>query len=466
MQIDRRSHGHPSLDDDADETANGDDSSADTNEHIETLDNSVHGSDQAHTSPTRNPQIPTAQMLPVRCNTITTAARLPSGSSNARRSSFATAPEDEEVNLEEDNDESGSFQPGQPINLKKTGIKRRGYSTLHGNGNSNKKSRVDKQSSSRQPPTLSTRQRSRTGIDAEEDVEVSSYLSPPLIQHGSLDNVHNVRNFPNVPLSGRAVRSVQNDVVATSNSGRNETEAMAGNQHYQPDPALSVNEHDTVVVDVQSDQDLENEDDSDSVQGAEIPRVGTGPSMTTASIAQRHVVAIKLTAQSEEIKGLRRRLANRLGNILLAKLSQPNTLRLSTTIKMLEDLMKAEHLQLREQYGDAFNHYQGAIQQWLQWLKRLLEFYEIAGFTGDLSARDEFLLGMPSGPPDKVMEIFFGGRADLDDWRSERKGSERDLAKDVASIFFYVAIWDAWVPLSKVEHMTMGFTEELLAWFE
>jgi hypothetical protein len=83
-----------------------------------------------------------------------------------------------------------------------------------------------------------------------------------------------------------------------------------------------------------------------------------------------------------------------------------------------------------------------------------------------LSARDEFLLGMPSGPPDKVMEIFFGGRADLDDWRSERKGSERDLAKDVASIFFYVAIWDAWVPLSKVEHMTMGFTEELLAWFE
>lgn len=166
-------------------------------------------------------------------------------------------------------------------------------------------------------------------------------------------------------------------------------------------------------------------------------------------------------------KKSRLRLASELLKILPAKLQQPPSIEtLTDTFVLSENLLQQEHPRLKDTYGVTFQNHLEAVKQWLQCLKILTEFYKSSTkFEGNLSTREAFLIDIPGGPPDNVINMFLDGMTALNGWQEKRQINDGDFSKEVASVFYHLALWPVFVPLAKVEQMTLGFTTELLAWF-
>lgn len=425
---------------------------------------------RAHASPILNPAVPTAQMLPLGNNAITNIAqadiaRSENVQASASRLTFTMASADDEF-------ASGSGNEGPSILQARPGrlsqIKRR-YTSGQPTPLTKKQkmARAQKSVTDLKAPALSTRARTRGEVDDAEDLDATSYPSPPLVRHDTLLDGEVTRNFPNISHTIRDVEQTKD----IRRGGLSERSVSAPDQDVRSNSGRSAD--DAIVVDARDSPapgDTED-DDANRMQGTDIdsdahlqPRASKKSPAPAAP--RRLVVPIKVTAPSEDDEFFRQRLASKLLDVLLEKLQQPNALLLSGTLSLLESRFKIEHLRLQKVYCKKFNNHKESFTRWIECLRDVMQFYTSTEFNGNLSTRPTFLKAVPFKRKIDLMKPFVHGRVSLTAWRKERGISIEDVSNEVGSLLFHLASWDDWADVHDVEQMTLGFTEELLAWFK
>ncbi|KAH5564913.1 hypothetical protein HBI25_074440 [Parastagonospora nodorum] len=383
-----------------------------------------------------NPLVPVAPMLPMVSNK-TTSATLPGVNQPGAEESSKTMASGHRGNALIDGDDSGTFQPDRPTH--RTGIKRRGHSTIDA-----PLSKVAKAKHASPTPALITRRKARV-LDTEEAAGTTSYPSPPLLQLNELEEASNGRNFPNIH---PGCPSDRNKATVTRDTGDPNSGDMTPNQHSESNSLSLVKEHGSITVAAPTDAASDNEDeDNDSVQGLEVS-------------------GAKAIYQCYDNEHDRQRLASELFAVLSGKLQEPDNVVLSSTLDLLESIIKTDFLRLVELSIGNLGHIKDSLNQWLSCLRVVLKFYEDTKFTGNLSTRSAFRKTIPVSLAISTRQMILKGRASLSKWRHERRISNNDFAKEVASVLFQLASWDDDMELQEMEEMTLKFTEELLAWFK
>ncbi|KAH4175818.1 hypothetical protein HBI65_030610 [Parastagonospora nodorum] len=397
-------------------------------------------------------------MLPMVSNK-TTSATLPGVNQPGAEESSKTMASGHRGNALIDGDDSGTFQPDRPTH--RTGIKRRGHSTIDA-----PLSKVAKAKHASPTPALITRRKARV-LDTEEAAGTTSYPSPPLLQLNELEEASNGRNFPNIH---PGCPSDRNKATVTRDTGDPNSGDMTPNQHSESNSLSLVKEHGSITVAAPTDAASDNEDeDNDSVQGLEVSGAKAiyQCCKTTPTTPQRRlVVRLKLTIPLDDNEHDRQRLASELFAVLSGKLQEPDNVVLSSTLDLLESIIKTDFLRLVELSIGNLGHIKDSLNQWLSCLRVVLKFYEDTKFTGNLSTRSAFRKTIPVSLAISTRQMILKGRASLSKWRHERRISNNDFAKEVASVLFQLASWDDDMELQEMEEMTLKFTEELLAWFK
>jgi hypothetical protein len=439
---------------------------ANSRDHSQGSGSNSTGNNATQSMSMQSSQVPVAQMLPKRGVVATEV--IDTGKSPTVTNSLASTTTAEDALLNEHNDSAGVSDSQLP-RVSSRRIKRRGFSYPFGEAPENKRPRCV---NARCPaagsaiPTPRLQRGTASNFNEIDNSEPSSYPSPLSLGSMEAGDESNERNFPNVPNGDRPRRQPtgENTYQAIDTSNRTQaSEAEDNVSSLEPEGR-------TGEQPVRNAQREVDDSDDDSVQGHNGARRSvTTSSKTTPSSTRRPrlVVPLKVMTPPEDLKYQQWRLTSKLSEILRAKLQQPNTVLLSSTIEVMDTLSRTERLRLMEKYGEDFSHYQGAFDQWLQCLKNILAFYEITGFRGDLSTRNAFMDNMPNGgPPEVVSDAFYRGRVSLIEWQRRSGIDDMELSKNVASVLFNLAPWGSWTQLHRLESWTQGFTEELLAWFQ
>jgi hypothetical protein len=381
---------------------------------------------------------PVAQMLPNRPNSDATIDR----PRRLQRATTKTALEPVSMNggpAQVPNDSDEDFELYSLPSPASRRIKRRGYSTQDREVLQNKKHKVNVDESADNVDALSSRSdRVLRGETRMEEHGSQSYPSPPAVQQEIPSNRVDIRNFPNVSRTEQTLIETidTEDIVSDELASTEKTQAENATENSRSE-------------------------DEDSVQGTEeVVRMG---SRSTNAIPEplRLVVPIRLTPQSKDTEVLRRRLTANLWDVMPPGLERPNLLLLSSTVDLLESLSKSGwfHLRFREVYANDFNSHQIALSQWLDYLKCVLNFYEVTKFRGNLRTLDAFLENMPGESQDASMSTFSHVSVSLCRWR----GYEH-FAKKVASVISNLVWSQRWWKLRRMEPLILKFTEELWAW--
>jgi hypothetical protein len=431
------------------------------------MDNVAPDQGQVYASPILNPAVPTAQMLPLR-HTATVSIAQPESAqtkdaqASAPRSASITASADEDDADVSDNERLSNVQTRSG---RLPQFKRR-YTSGQETPLTKKQmiARAKRSVPELQGPAFSTRRRTRGAIDDEEDS--CAYPSPPLVQHDTSSGEQVTPNFPNVTHT----RSNDEEIRDTMRGNSSEVIVVASEQDVRSNSGSSV--EDAIIVDLQDDPIITDagHDNFAHAHSTDIDsdaplRPRTSKKSPAKLAPRRLVVPIKVTAPSEDDEYLRQRLASKLLDILPKKLQQPNALLLSGTLSLLESRFKIEHLRIQKFYPKEFLNHKESFERWTECLRHVIQFYSSTKFNGNLSTRPDFLKTIPFERKAVLMSPFFHGRPALTEWREKRGMSVTDIANEVGSLLFHLAPWDDWVDLQEVQQMTLGFTEDLLAWF-
>jgi hypothetical protein len=417
--------------------------------------------------PVRNPLVPVAQMLPLQCSFDYQGTQSGPQQQVTNNDSSITSSNGEESTHNDPSDDSD--EPLAP----KTGlrkIKRRDYSISQSSPPCKKRQRIYAKRSVgitiHSEAMRNKRAPHITSSVAAGSADVT-YMSPTSVTQTASENAVQVRNFPNAQPMDQ--QNASPSIVQALNV--DDLQGVVPRTETVTHPGLVAEEqtNDAVEEIVDDVNDIGNE--ADSVQGVTEPPP-TSPrskaTTSTSSSVRRHlVVPIKLTAQSVDVGRKRVQLASKLLDILPKGLQQPNTLLLSSMIELLELLLKKDRLRLMDIYGEDLSNYQRALNQWLQCLRSFFSFYELTGFKGNLTTRNAYIEAMPGGPRRVARDNHTHTRSSLSFWRTESKTTDKDFARNVASVLFNLADWGGpWTPLQDIEDMTLPFTEELLAWYK
>lgn len=432
-------------------------------EDIATYESSESNRPMSHPVPA--PVIPVAQMLLVR------GVEQSNAQSPTSCAATETSQDAHEDNSAANADAAASeWDEYQPPAAPQRRIKHRGDSANACSFPRNKRQKHSHHGTARSSVVAKTRNMSysRTGYEegVEED-EASSYPSPPDIEAETpLGGTENILNFPNIHGSGSAAadelqwapgRATETDTIALREPG-GARQSSSTNTNSAPVEQPSLRE----VMTVNPNEDV------DPITGElepPYPLAGHIERPPNASARPTLVVPIKLTPTTRDTHMLRKKLASKLAHIRRTGLSNPNILLLRSTVELLETLSKVSYLRLREIYQDTFNHYQGALKQWLGLLNNVIIFYEMTGFKGNLSERDAFLQAMPEGCPVAVEDAFIHGSADLEEWLHNSGIDGATFAQEVASLLVHLGLWDTWMNQDRIEKTTTQFTLDLLAWY-
>jgi hypothetical protein len=404
---------------------------------------------QVHASPIFHPAVPTAQMLPRSYITTATTAgpsttRVNDGQADGNRSTFSTASTNED-------EAAGGDKEGFSKLESRPAIKRRG--TIG------------------QPMPLTKRQMKAPAKDPDPDFkpaasrarrqtrdEVGSsdaYPSPPLVPHDTSTDEVDTPNFPNIPDRRR-----ENDCTEFIMSGAlPEGTVIAPGKDVESNAGRSID--DTIIVDLRQNPTLAGTEDENADHAPDSDPEDDMP------LRPRTSKRSPTTAPSEGDEFFRRRdLASDLLEILLEQLQQANTRLCAGLISLLKSRFKAEDLRLREVYGNDFAGHKDSFDCWIACLGLVIQFYNSTGFKGSLNTRTTFLQTVPTERKMFWIKPFFKGRKSFDELRKKRSIGSADIAKEVGSTLFHLAAWNNMANIQDVEHMTLGFTREMLAWFE
>jgi hypothetical protein len=413
------------------------------------VENVVTDQNPTQASLVLNPAVPIAQMLPRHYITTTDTAG-PSTSNYNQDQAMATKSRPARTSSKKEaasgsDDERSFISPGRPA------IKRRYTSGL--------------------PPTLTKKQMKAPARDFVPDLEAPAfrtrlqtrgevdniedsyaYTSPP---HTSADEDDTV-NFPNIPnteQSGKLRKPTTRGGFRSDTAATVQEASTSAGPSVEDTIAIDIRDHGSTPITVNT----ERESNSDARPSKKSPAKAKGK--------PRRVVTVKLSAQSEGVTISRRRLASKLWDVLPQKLGRPNIQLLSSTVGLLDTLIKQDYQRLMEMYDDCTEHI-NSFKLWMQCLELLVQFYESTGFTGNLTTWDDFLKNLPGGLPDAASRGLSHKSAALDKLRADREVSGGNFATEVASVLFHLVSSPNRMSLPKLEQLVPDFTEELVAWYD
>jgi hypothetical protein len=223
------------------------------------------------------------------------------------------------------------------------------------------------------------------------------------------------------------------------------------------------------VFNVSEDERVVNEtedDEADSVQGSPAVSADSTRSPTRSTSGTSGTVKLKFAPRSDELENTRKRLAAKILDTLQSGLQRPNTILLSTAASMLDTIWNTDHARLLKIYDKKIDNYRAATLCWTQCVNGLADFYNLAGFTRQEIALQDFL-----GSVDGVISDAAGSKwtqmtGCIAEWDGD-KGWREGFARDVAYVLFHSASWHPkMMSLEKMEGLTVKFNKELLAWFD
>ena len=281
------------------------------------------------------------------------------------------------------------------------GVKRKSYSTI----NAPLRKKVAKGNYAAPMPALITR--SKAGeLGTEEEADTVSHPSPPLLQPDELDEASHGRNFP----------SKHPDGPSDPNSG-----TIIPNQHSKYNSLSRSKEHGSIALPAR--KNAESDDEGKTIHPTH----------------QRHLLGqIKLTISLDGMECGRKKLACEIFDVVSGKLQELNTLILPSVLNELESAF---------QDPDNPSHHEHSFDLWIRCLRAVFEYYEDTKSTKNLSTQPDLL---------KPRSLLSNGL-------QERRITENEFAKEVASVLFQLASWPTDVDLEELEKLTLEHTKQFFA---
>ncbi|KAH3938503.1 hypothetical protein HBH98_248900 [Parastagonospora nodorum] len=146
-------------------------------------------------------------------------------------------------------------------------------------------------------------------------------------------------------------------------------------------------------------------------------------------------------AESDDEDGMecgRKKLACEIFDVVSGKLQELNTLILPSVLNELESAF---------QDPDNPSHHEHSFDLWIRCLRAVFEYYEDTKSTKNLSTQPDLL---------KPRSLLSNGL-------QERRITENEFAKEVASVLFQLASWPTDVDLEELEKLTLEHTKQFFA---